>query len=96
MKILFFLFSFYSPATNDSSLPDNYKVILLQGGATGIFAATPLNLISKTGTADYIVTGEPQSRRIEFIQIADRRICILFANFSAISLKSSFVVMQKK
>lgn len=39
------------------SLPDNYKVILLQGGATGIFAATALNLIGKTGTADYIVTG---------------------------------------
>lgn len=39
-------------------MPDNYKVILLQGGATGTFAAAPLNLIGRTGTADYIVTGE--------------------------------------
>lgn len=38
-------------------LPENYKVILLQGGATGVFAAVALNLIGRTGTADYIVTG---------------------------------------
>lgn len=44
------------------NLPDNYKVILLQGGATGIFAAAALNLIGRTGTADYIVTGEFQSK----------------------------------
>ena len=37
-------------------IPDNYKVLFLQGGATGMFAAIPLN-IQKTGTADYIVTG---------------------------------------
>jgi len=39
------------------NLPDNYKVIFLQGGATGCFAAVALNLIGRTGTADYIVTG---------------------------------------
>lgn len=39
-------------------LPDNYKVILLQGGATGTFAGVALNLIGRTGTADYIVTGK--------------------------------------
>lgn len=33
-------------------------MILLQGGATGLFAAVALNLIGRTGTADYIVTGE--------------------------------------
>ena len=38
------------------NIPDNYKVLFLQGGATGMFAAIPLNL-AKTGTADYIVTG---------------------------------------
>lgn len=38
-------------------MPDNYKVILLQGGATGVFAGVALNLIGRTGTADYIVTG---------------------------------------
>lgn len=39
------------------NLQDNYKVILLQGGATGCFAAVAMNLIGRTGTADYLVTG---------------------------------------
>jgi len=40
-------------------IPDNYKVLFLQGGATGQFAGVPLNLLNlKPGkTADYIVTG---------------------------------------
>lgn len=38
------------------NIPDNYKVLLLQGGATSQFAAIPLNLLQK-GKADYIVTG---------------------------------------
>jgi phosphoserine aminotransferase len=38
-------------------IPDNYKVLFLQGGGTGQFAAVPLNLIGRTGKADYIVTG---------------------------------------
>ncbi|KAL1140173.1 hypothetical protein AAG570_000105 [Ranatra chinensis] len=38
-------------------VPDNYKILFMQGGGTGIFAAVALNLISKTGSADYVVTG---------------------------------------
>lgn len=38
------------------SIPENYKVIFMQGGATGQFAAVPMNLL-KNGSADYIVTG---------------------------------------
>jgi len=30
----------------------------MQGGGAGLFAAVPLNLISQTGCADYIVTGK--------------------------------------
>ena len=37
-------------------IPDNYKVLFLQGGATLQFSAIPLNLM-KTGKADYAVTG---------------------------------------
>ncbi|MDD4125050.1 MAG: 3-phosphoserine/phosphohydroxythreonine transaminase [Eubacteriales bacterium] len=39
------------------SIPDNYKVLFLQGGATTQFSAVPLNLM-KTGKADYIVSGQ--------------------------------------
>jgi len=38
-------------------IPDNYKVLFLQGGATQQFAMVPMNLLSKKGKADYIVTG---------------------------------------
>ncbi len=39
------------------SIPDNYKVLFLQGGASLQFAMLPLNLIGKTGKADYSNTG---------------------------------------
>lgn len=38
-------------------VPDNYKVLFLQGGASTQFAAIPLNFMNKNGKADYIVTG---------------------------------------
>ena len=39
-------------------IPDNYKVLFLQGGASTQFAAIPLNLIGRTGKADYVVSGQ--------------------------------------
>ena len=39
------------------NIPDNYKVIFVQGGATTQFAAVPLNLMSKNKKAAYIETG---------------------------------------
>ncbi|MCH5197844.1 MAG: 3-phosphoserine/phosphohydroxythreonine transaminase [Oscillospiraceae bacterium] len=39
------------------NIPDNYKVLFLQGGASTHFAAIPLNFMNKSGKADYIVTG---------------------------------------
>ena len=38
-------------------IPENYKVLFLQGGATLQFAMVPLNLFRKSRKADYIVTG---------------------------------------
>lgn len=40
------------------NIPDNYKVLFLQGGASTQFAAVPLNLIRRTGKADYLVSGQ--------------------------------------
>lgn len=41
------------------NIPENYKVLFLQGGASMQFAQVPLNLLSayKTGKADYINSG---------------------------------------
>jgi len=38
-------------------VPDNYKVLFLQGGATTQFSAVPLNLMTKSGKADYVISG---------------------------------------
>ena len=39
------------------SIPDNYKVLFLQGGASSQFAAIPLNLLGDKDSADYLNTG---------------------------------------
>ena len=39
------------------AIPDNYKVLFLQGGASSQFAAVPLNLLRGKSGADYINTG---------------------------------------
>ncbi|MBR2133293.1 MAG: 3-phosphoserine/phosphohydroxythreonine transaminase [Eubacterium sp.] len=40
------------------NVPDNYKVLFLQGGASAQFSAIPLNFMNGTGKADYIITGQ--------------------------------------
>ena len=40
------------------NIPDNYKVLFLQGGASSQFAMIPLNLMNKSGKADYVITGQ--------------------------------------
>lgn len=40
------------------NIPDNYKVLFLQGGASSQFAMVPLNLMTKSGKADYVITGQ--------------------------------------
>jgi phosphoserine aminotransferase len=38
-------------------IPDNYRVLFLQGGASLQFSMMPINFLSADGTADYIITG---------------------------------------
>ena len=38
-------------------VPENYSVLFLQGGATAQFAAIPMNLMTGSGKADYIDSG---------------------------------------
>jgi phosphoserine aminotransferase len=40
-----------------AGIPANYKVLLLQGGASLQFSMVPMNLLTPGATADYIVTG---------------------------------------
>src|ERR671938_1510508 len=38
-------------------IPDNYRVLFLQGGASLQFSMVPINLLPAGGSADYIITG---------------------------------------
>ncbi len=46
------------------AVPDNYKVLFLQGGASTQFAMIPLNLLQGKSSADYINTGSWSKKAI--------------------------------
>ena len=50
------------------NIPDNYKVLFLQGGASQQFAAVPMNLM-KNGKAAYIITGQWAKKAYQEAQI---------------------------
>lgn len=39
-------------------IPDSYKVLFMQGGASSQFAMVPMNLMTKSGKADYVLSGQ--------------------------------------
>ncbi|HEU4433410.1 MAG TPA: 3-phosphoserine/phosphohydroxythreonine transaminase, partial [Pyrinomonadaceae bacterium] len=39
------------------SIPDNYRVLFLQGGASLQFSMVPMNFLPSDGSADYVITG---------------------------------------
>ncbi|OQB20456.1 MAG: Phosphoserine aminotransferase [Firmicutes bacterium ADurb.Bin182] len=47
------------------NIPDNYKVLFLQGGATLQFAMVAMNLMTKNRKADYILTGNFSTKAAE-------------------------------
>src|SRR5262245_41851370 len=57
-------------------IPDHYKILFLQGGASLQFSMVPMNLLSGAANADYIVTGEwskkavREARRVGPINVA--------------------------
>ena len=58
------------------AVPDNYKVLFLQGGASAQFAMLPMNLCAQGQSVDYIVTGSwskkavAEARRLAEVNIA--------------------------
>ncbi len=47
------------------AIPENYKVLFLQGGATLQFEMVPINLLAGKGSADYVHTGEWAKKAIK-------------------------------
>ncbi len=40
------------------NIPEDYEILFLQGGASSQFAMLPLNLATKSGSADFVITGQ--------------------------------------
>ncbi len=59
------------------NIPDNYKVLFLQGGASQQFAAVPMNLM-KNKKAAYIVTGQWAKKAYQEAQIYGESSCSCF------------------
>lgn len=53
-------------------IPDNYKVLFMQGGATLQFAAVPLNLIDDGQLAEYVNTGAWSKKPSKKLKIGKR------------------------
>jgi phosphoserine aminotransferase len=51
------------------NIPAGYKILFFQGGATGQFAAIPLNLLGDARSADYVQTGVWSEKAIEEAQL---------------------------
>ncbi len=56
-------------------IPDNYKVLFIQGGATLQFAAIPMNLMVN-GVADYIVTGNWSKKAFNEAKKFGKAVCV--------------------
>jgi phosphoserine aminotransferase len=48
-----------------AGIPDHYKVLFIQGGATQQFAMVPMNLLAPGRTADYLLTGVWAQKALE-------------------------------
>jgi len=75
-----------------ADIPDDYRVLFLQGGASSQFFTIPMNLLQPGDTADYVVTGSwskkavAQAKRYGDVHVAgtseDRNYCYIPANIN--------------
>ncbi len=75
-------------------IPDNYKVLFMQGGATLQFAAVPLNLIGQQQFAEYVNTGSWSKKAIQEAQKLGKKVNVVASsedhNFSYIPRDITF------
>ena len=69
------------------AIPDNYKVLFLQGGASSQFTAIPMNLLRGKDTADYVNTGAWSEKAIdEAARYCDARVVASGKNSNYMSI----------
>ena len=61
------------------ALPDNFKVLFLQGGASTQFCMIPMNLLPEGSSADYINTGTWSTKAIKEVEIL-KKACKVIAS----------------
>lgn len=74
------------------SIPPNYKVLFLQGGASSQFSMVPMNLLRGKTTADYINTGQWSTKAIE----EANRYCTVNVAASSADAHFTYVPTQDK
>ncbi len=74
------------------AVPENYKVLFLQGGATTQFAMVPMNLLGERRRADYIHTGEWAKKAI----VEARKYCDVNVAASSEAQKFSYAPVQSE
>jgi len=72
------------------SIPDNYKVLFMQGGASSQFAMVPINLLRGNNQADYVLTGQWSKKAIA----EAKRYCDV--NIVSSSEESKFTTVQSQ
>lgn len=72
------------------NIPENYKVLFLQGGASSQFAMIPMNLLNDKKSADYVNTGAWSKKAIA----EAKRYCEV--NVAATSEESNFTTIPPK
>ncbi len=73
-------------------IPNNYKVLFLQGGASSQFSMVPMNLLRGKKQADYINTGQWSTKAIE----EANRYCTVNIAATAVDANFSYVPAQDK
>lgn len=78
------------------AVPENYRVLFLQGGASSQFGMVPLNLIGRTGKADYYRTGSWSKKAIteakRFGDVAVTSDCEIDGHFTTVPDQGSVAV----
>lgn len=75
------------------AVPDTHEILWLQGGATGQFAAIPLNILGNKTAADYVVTGSWGKKAIkEAGKYCDARLAAKADPFTGIPARDTWAL----
>ena len=79
-------------------VPANYKVLFLQGGATGMFSAIPMNLATAESTVDYVNTGAWSKKAIgeakRFCKVVNIAADEAASNYSTVPAQAALKLSQ--